>query len=117
VSSRPWPSSATARISSSSYAAAKTTPPVTHINLPAAAMGRIGAELLVDQVENSGNRATQLSLAAELVIFKSTGPCREKKGGETAANTPRMDASDSVTVNANSDSLRRETPCPSNARS
>jgi DNA-binding LacI/PurR family transcriptional regulator len=70
----------------SQYTAEKTTPPVTSINLPAAEMGRIGAELLIDQLESSSDRATQLLLAAELVIRQSTGPCREKKGGETAAS-------------------------------
>jgi len=72
----------------SKYAAEKTTPPVTTINLPAAEMGRIGAELLIDQLESSSDRATQLLLAAELVIRQSTGPCREKKGGETATSQP-----------------------------
>lgn len=59
----------------SSYAAAKTTPPVTHIDLPAAEMGRIGAGLLIDQLESNGHPATQLLLAAELVLRQSTGPC------------------------------------------
>jgi DNA-binding LacI/PurR family transcriptional regulator len=72
----------------SNYAAEKTTPPVTSINLPAAEMGRIGTELLIDQLESGGDCATQLLLAAELVIRQSTGSCREKKGGEIAASQP-----------------------------
>jgi len=69
----------------SQYAAEKTTPPVTSLNLPAAEMGRIGTELLINQLENDSQRATQRLLAAELVIRQSTGPCK-KKGGETAAS-------------------------------
>jgi len=70
----------------SKYAAEKTTPPVTSINLPAAEMGRIGAELLINRLESDSDRATQQLLAAELIIRQSTGPCKQKKGGETAAS-------------------------------
>lgn len=64
----------------SQYAAEKTTPAVTRVDLPTAEMGRIGAELLIDQLEGNGNGATQLLLAAELVIRQSTGPRRETEG-------------------------------------
>ncbi len=61
----------------SQYAAEKTTPAVTRVDLPASEMGRIGAELLIEQLEGHNNGETQLLLAAELIIQQSTGPRRE----------------------------------------
>ena len=59
----------------SSQMAELTPPPLTGTDLPAAEMGRIGTELLIDQIEGRETQPKQILLPATLTIRQSTGPC------------------------------------------
>jgi len=48
------------------------TPALTTIDFPAAQMGRLGAEMLVRQLEGGADRAEQVLLRGELIVGRST---------------------------------------------
>jgi DNA-binding LacI/PurR family transcriptional regulator len=60
------------------YVAEKVAPPLTNINLPAETMGRLGAELLIDQLETSDSSVRQLLLSPQLHRGQSTAGPRDR---------------------------------------
>lgn len=58
----------------SSRSADKYTPKITTISLPASAMGRLGAEFLIGQLEDPNFIPQQVMLAPEFIVRQSTGP-------------------------------------------
>lgn len=67
-------------IVSSARVAEMTTPPLTTTDAPAAEMGRLGAELLIQQLEAQEQGALQSLLPCPLVVRGSSGPCRRSSG-------------------------------------
>jgi DNA-binding LacI/PurR family transcriptional regulator len=70
--------------------AGRTAPPLTNIVLPSEAMGRIGAELLIDQLEDPATPVRQLLLPPQLHIGQSTAPPRDRafRGSPTTIRSP-----------------------------
>jgi DNA-binding LacI/PurR family transcriptional regulator len=54
------------------------TPALTTINFPAAEMGRMGAELLIRQLEGGAAAPTHCLLQGELAVRQTTGPYRAR---------------------------------------
>ncbi len=57
----------------SSRSAEKYTPKVTTISMPSVEMGRLGAELLIRQLEDSNSKPRQVILPPEFIVRQSTG--------------------------------------------
>lgn len=53
--------------------AGMTTPALTSVDIPAAEMGRIGAEMLIRRLEGEEEQPTQLILSPELTVRQSSG--------------------------------------------
>jgi DNA-binding LacI/PurR family transcriptional regulator len=66
---------------SSAHVAEMTVPPLTTADAPAAELGRMGAELLIQQLEAQEHSAVQELLPCRLVVRGSSGPCRRVLGG------------------------------------
>jgi DNA-binding LacI/PurR family transcriptional regulator len=62
-------------IASSARMAEMMTPPFTTYDIPAAELGRLGAELLIEQLEAEEREALQELVPCRLIIRGSTGPC------------------------------------------
>lgn len=60
---------------SSVRAAEMMVPPLTTMDPPTAEMGRLGVELLIQQLEGQGQSESQLLLPCTLVVRDSSGPC------------------------------------------
>jgi DNA-binding LacI/PurR family transcriptional regulator len=60
---------------SSASVAEMFTPALTTLELPISEMGRIGTEILIDQLEGNGQGTTQILLPSPLVVRQSSGPC------------------------------------------
>jgi DNA-binding LacI/PurR family transcriptional regulator len=60
----------------SSRSAEKYTPKITTITMPAIEMGRLGAEFLIQQLEDPKTRPQQIILPPEFIARQSTGPHR-----------------------------------------
>lgn len=58
----------------SKRSAEKYSPKITTISLPAIEMGRTGAELLINQLEDPNFKRQQVMIQPELVLRQSTGP-------------------------------------------
>jgi DNA-binding LacI/PurR family transcriptional regulator len=57
------------------------TPPLTSLDFPAAEMGRIGTQMLLDQLEKGGgHEPTHCLLQAPLTIRRSSGPAKVLEG-------------------------------------
>jgi DNA-binding LacI/PurR family transcriptional regulator len=56
------------------YVAEKVAPPLTNINLPADAMGQMGAEMLIDRLESPSMPGRQILLPPRLRAGQSTAP-------------------------------------------
>jgi DNA-binding LacI/PurR family transcriptional regulator len=65
-------------IVSSARVAEMTIPPLTTADAPAAELGRLGAELLIQQLETQAPDAPSVLLPCRLVVRGSSGPCRRK---------------------------------------
>ncbi len=63
-------------IVSSARAAEMMVPPLTTMDPPSTQMGRLGAELLIQQLEGQTQSASQMLLPCTLVVRDSSGPCR-----------------------------------------
>ncbi len=63
-------------IGSSAGVAELMSPPVTTVEPPNAQMGRLGVELLIQQLEGQVRANSQVLLPCPLVIRASSGPCR-----------------------------------------
>ncbi|MCX7682290.1 MAG: LacI family transcriptional regulator [Anaerolineae bacterium] len=63
-------------IVSSARMAEMMTPPLTTTDAPAAELGRLGAELLIQQLEAQEQGIQQSLLPCRLVVRGSSGPCR-----------------------------------------
>lgn len=57
-----------------------TTPMLTTMDFPSGEMGRIGAEMLIQQLEGNLTEPIQRLLRAELIVRNSTGPYRPHSG-------------------------------------
>lgn len=62
----------------SSRIAEGMSPPLTGPDLPTVEMGRIGTELLIEQLEGKLEKPSQLLLSAVLKLRESTQPCRAR---------------------------------------
>lgn len=60
----------------SDRSAEKYSPKITTISLPAIEMGRMGTEMLINQLEDPNFTVQQVMLEPELVIRQSTGSCK-----------------------------------------
>jgi DNA-binding LacI/PurR family transcriptional regulator len=58
----------------SSRSADKYTPKITTISLPAMEMGRMGAEFLINQLEDPNFKTQQVILPPQFIVRQSTGP-------------------------------------------
>jgi DNA-binding LacI/PurR family transcriptional regulator len=67
-------------LASSARLAEMTMPPLTTADAPAAEMGRLGAELLIQQLEAQEQSTLQVLLPCRLVVRGSSGPCRRNPG-------------------------------------
>ncbi len=63
-------------IVSSARVAEMIVPPLTTTDAPAAELGRLAAELLIEQLEAEEQDARQVLLPCRLVVRGSSGPCR-----------------------------------------
>lgn len=66
-------------IVSSAQLAEMMVPPLTTADAPAAEMGRLGAERLIQQLEAQESDTTQVLLPCRLVVRGSSGPCRRSR--------------------------------------
>lgn len=66
---------------SSAHVAEMTVPPLTTADAPTAELGRMGAELLIQQLEAQEHSAVQELLPCRLVVRGSSGACRWVAGG------------------------------------
>lgn len=74
-------------IISSARMAELMVPPLTTLEPPSSELGRLGVELLIQQLENQPQAATQALLPCRLVVRGSSGPCRrsaERNQGRSA---------------------------------
>jgi DNA-binding LacI/PurR family transcriptional regulator len=62
---------------SSARAAEMMVPPLTTMDPPTAEMGRLGVELLIQQLEGQTQNESQLLLPCTLVVRDSSGPNRQ----------------------------------------
>jgi DNA-binding LacI/PurR family transcriptional regulator len=67
-------------IASSARLAEMMMPPLTTADAPAAELGRLGAELLIQQLEAQEQSALQVLLPCRLVVRGSSGPCCRNPG-------------------------------------
>ncbi|MEP7289773.1 MAG: LacI family DNA-binding transcriptional regulator [Chloroflexota bacterium] len=58
--------------------AEKYTPKVTTVSVPAIEMGRLGAEFLIQKLEDSAFKPQQVLLSAEFTLSQSTGPRKQR---------------------------------------
>jgi DNA-binding LacI/PurR family transcriptional regulator len=65
---------------SSARMAEMMMPPLTTADAPAAELGRLGAELLIQQLETQEQSTLQALLPCRLVVRGSSGPCRRNPG-------------------------------------
>lgn len=63
-------------IVSSARAAEMMVPPLTTMDPPSGELGRLGVELLIQQLEGQAQSASQMLLPCHLVVRDSSGPCR-----------------------------------------
>jgi DNA-binding LacI/PurR family transcriptional regulator len=56
----------------------RAAPPLTNVDFPSQAMGRIGAELLIDQLEDHAAPVRQILLPPQLRSGQSTAPPRTR---------------------------------------
>jgi DNA-binding LacI/PurR family transcriptional regulator len=63
-------------VGSSAGVAELMTPPVTTVEPENTAMGRLGVELLIHQIEGREQGDTQILLPCHLIVRGSSGPCR-----------------------------------------
>jgi len=59
--------------------AEKYTPKITTMTIPAMEMGRLGAEFLIQQLEDPDFQPKQVMLPPEFIIRQTTAACKEKK--------------------------------------
>ncbi len=71
-------------IVSSARAAEMMMPPLTTLDPPSAELGRLGVELLIEQLETEKQSARQMLLPCRLVVRGSSGPCRRIPARQTA---------------------------------
>jgi len=69
-------------------AAVRTAPPLTNIEFPSEEMGKIGAELLIDRLEDPNAPARQILLAAQLRRGQSTARPRDRASRAPAPAAP-----------------------------
>jgi DNA-binding LacI/PurR family transcriptional regulator len=62
-------------IASSARMAEMMTPPLTTSDIPATELGRMGVELLIEQLEAEEREALQELIPCRLIVRGSTGPC------------------------------------------
>ena len=67
-------------IVSSARVAEMMMPPLTTTDAPSAELGRLGVELLIEQLEAEEQDARQVLLPCRLVVRGSSGPCRRNPG-------------------------------------
>ncbi len=67
-------------IGSSASVAELMTPPVTTVEPKNAEMGRLGVELLIQQLEGQPSTIPQVLLPCRLIVRSSSGPCRRNSG-------------------------------------
>jgi DNA-binding LacI/PurR family transcriptional regulator len=67
-------------IVSSPRVAEMMRPPLTTADVPSAELGRLGAELLIQQLEAQERDAPQVLVPCRLVVRGSSGPCRRTPG-------------------------------------
>ncbi len=67
-------------IVSSARMAEMMMPPLTTADAPTAELGRLGAELLIQQLEAQEQSALQVLVPCRLVVRSSSGPCRRNPG-------------------------------------
>jgi DNA-binding LacI/PurR family transcriptional regulator len=67
-------------IVSSPRVAEMMMPPLTTMDAPSAELGRLGTELLIQQLEDQKQNAPQVLLPCRLVVRASSGPCRRNSG-------------------------------------
>jgi DNA-binding LacI/PurR family transcriptional regulator len=65
---------------SSARMAEMTMPPLTTADAPTAELGRLGVELLIQQLEAQERSALQVLVPCRLVVRGSSGPCRRNFG-------------------------------------
>ena len=71
--------------------AEKMTPPMTNVEMPAGEMGRIGAELLIERLENSESPVRQMLLPPTIRFGQSCAPPRRRvlrKGAMAVTQQP-----------------------------
>jgi DNA-binding LacI/PurR family transcriptional regulator len=66
-------------ICSSARIAEMMMPPLTTTDAPAAEMGRLGVELLIQQLEAQAQEVSQVLLPCRFVVRGSSGPCRRHR--------------------------------------
>lgn len=69
--------------------AEKMTPPMTNVEVPAGEMGRIGAELLIERLENGASPVRQMLLPPTLHVGQSCAPPRRRLAPEGALSAAR----------------------------
>jgi DNA-binding LacI/PurR family transcriptional regulator len=69
-------------IVSSAPVAEMVIPPLTTLDSPSADLGRLGVELLIQQLEMQEQEAPQVLLPCQLVVRGSTAPCRRNPTGQ-----------------------------------
>jgi len=67
-------------IVSSARVAEMMMPPLTTTDVPSAELGRLGVELLIEQLEAEEQDARQVLLPCRFVVRGSSGPCRRNPG-------------------------------------
>lgn len=72
-------------IVSSARAAEMIVPPLTTLDPPSAELGRLGVELLIQQLEGREQDVPQMLLPCQLVVRGSSGPCRRSSD---SSNSP-----------------------------
>jgi DNA-binding LacI/PurR family transcriptional regulator len=65
---------------SSARVAEMMMPPLTTTDSPSAELGRLGVELLIEQLEAEEQDARQVLLPCHFVVRGSSGPCRRNPG-------------------------------------
>ncbi|MCA9961741.1 MAG: LacI family DNA-binding transcriptional regulator [Anaerolineales bacterium] len=71
---------------SSARAAEMMVPPLTTMDPPTAELGRLGVELLIQQLEGQAQNASQMLLPCRLVVRDSSGPCRRIQSSKQVEN-------------------------------
>lgn len=87
----------------SDRSADKYTPKITTISLPAREMGRLGAEFLIGQLEDSNFQTQQVILPPQFIVRQSTG-LRKNSEQVTSAPQPGSPSTPDDVVHGGSDS-------------